>query len=83
MEMEALADQFCGHFNKGYLPALQHCQKWQNYTENIIPGTVVMIVRHQLPRALWTVGMVKDVHLSADSKCSGKGRDVPEITFYI
>lgn len=65
---QVLADQFWGHFIKRYLPTLQPRQKWQGDTENIKPGTVVMIIDHQLPRSLWPVGKVKDVRISADGR---------------
>ena len=65
---QVLADQFWSHFIKRYLPTLQPRQKWQSDIENITPGTVVMIVDHHLPRALWPVGKVKDVHISADGR---------------
>ncbi|XP_062286759.1 uncharacterized protein LOC133992089 [Scomber scombrus] len=65
---QVFADQFWSHFIKRYLPTLQPRQKWQGDIENITPGTVVMIVDHHLPRALWPVGKVKDVHISADGR---------------
>ncbi|XP_077069937.1 uncharacterized protein LOC143722413 [Siphateles boraxobius] len=54
---QVLADHFWAHFIKRYLPELQTRTKWMTETgKDLKTGTVVMIVDHQLPRALWPVG---------------------------
>ncbi|XP_036374570.1 uncharacterized protein LOC118770907 [Megalops cyprinoides] len=63
---QVLADQFWSYFIKNYLPSLQRRQKWTNDTDDLTPGTVVMIMDHQLPRALWPVGRVETTFPGAD-----------------
>ncbi len=56
---QVLADHFWAHYVKRYLPELQMQNKWMTETgKNLKTGTVVMIVDHWLPRALWPVGKV-------------------------
>lgn len=65
---QLLADHFWRSFIRNYLPALQSRQKWHKEIENLQPGTVVMIVDHQLPRALWPVGQVTKVFPGEDGR---------------
>lgn len=65
---QVLADQFWTSFIKNYLPTLQPCQKWMSDTSNLTPGTVVMIIDHQLPRALWPVGKVVTIYPGSDGR---------------
>lgn len=65
---QLLADQFWRCFLHNYLPDLQVRQKWHREAENLQPGTVVMIVDHQLPRALWPVGQVTKVFPGEDGR---------------
>ncbi|XP_073776433.1 uncharacterized protein [Danio rerio] len=65
---QLLADQFWKRFLLNYLPELQIRQKWHRNAENLQPGTVVMIVDHQLPRTLWPVGQVTKVFPGDDGK---------------
>ncbi|XP_021324376.1 uncharacterized protein [Danio rerio] len=65
---QVLADQFWTSFIKNYLPTLQQRQKWMTDTSNLTPGTVVMIIDHQLPRALWPVGKVVTTYLGLDGR---------------
>ncbi len=55
-------------FLGNYLPELQVRQKWQREAENLQPGTVVMIVDHQLTRAQWPVGQVTKVFPREDGR---------------
>ncbi len=65
---QILSDQFWKCFLRNYLPELQVRQKWQREAENLQPGTVVMIVDHQLPRAQWPVGQVTKVFPREDGR---------------
>lgn len=76
---QMMADHFWSRFIKNYLPNLQVRQKWQQPTDNLTEGTVVMIVDSQMPRASWPVGKVVKVNTSpdgcvrsADVKISGR-----------
>ncbi len=52
---------------KRYLPKLQTRNKWMTETgKTLKTGIVVMIVDHQLPRALWPVGKVSATVPGAD-----------------
>lgn len=65
---QMLADHFWKHFLKFYLPEIQARNKWQEDTEDLQIGTVVMIVDPQLPRTLWPIGSVKTVFPGADGR---------------
>ncbi len=66
---QVLADHFWAHYVKRYLPELQTRNKWMTETgKTLKTGTVVMIVDHRLPRALWPVGKVSATVLGADGK---------------
>lgn len=70
---QVLADQFWTTFIKNYLPTLQPRQKWMSDCSNLTPGTVVMVIDHQLPRALWPVGKVITTYPGSDGRvCSTK-----------
>ncbi|KAI2642395.1 Ribosomal RNA large subunit methyltransferase M [Labeo rohita] len=64
---QLLADQFWRRFLRNYLPELQVRQKWHKEAA-CQTGTVVMIVDHQLPRALWPVGRVTKVFPGEDGR---------------
>ncbi|KAL0165842.1 hypothetical protein M9458_037686, partial [Cirrhinus mrigala] len=63
---QILADQFWSSFIKNYLPSLQSHQKWHSTSTDITPGSVVLTVDPQLPRAYWPIGRVTKVYPSAD-----------------
>ncbi|XP_026115567.1 uncharacterized protein LOC113094113 [Carassius auratus] len=65
---QLLADHFWRHFIKYYLPSLQVRQKWKSEKRNLQIGDIVMIVDSQLPRALWPVGKITEVHPGADDR---------------
>lgn len=65
-QSQVLADQFWTSFIKNYLPTLQPRQKWMRDSNNLTPGTVVMIIDYQLPRALWPVGKVVTIYPGSD-----------------
>ncbi len=65
---QLLADHFWRHFIKYYLHSLQVRQKWKMDEGNLQIGDVVMIVDPQLPRALWPVGKISEVHPGADDR---------------
>lgn len=65
---QVLADHFWGQFTRRYLPSLQLHHKWRTNTSDITIGEVVMVVNPQLPRALWPIGRVTDIHLSDDGR---------------
>lgn len=76
-----LADHFWRRFLRNHLPEFQVRQKWLKEAENLQPGTVVMIVDHQLPRALWPVGQVTKVFPGEDgrtraAKWKSKGKSI-------
>nr|XP_055076729.1 uncharacterized protein LOC129455971 [Misgurnus anguillicaudatus] len=63
---QILADQFWSSFIKNYLPSMQSRQKWHATPEDICPGSVVLMMDSQLPRACWPIGQVTKVYPSAD-----------------
>lgn len=65
---QIMADHFWKHFIQNYLPGLQSRQKWHRESGNLTPGTIVMIVDQQLPRALWPVGQVTKVFPGEDGR---------------
>ncbi len=78
---QLLADQFWRRFLRNYLPELQVRQKWHREAENLQPGTVVMIVDHQLPRALWPVGQVTKVFPGEDGRARTAEVEVKKKTY--
>ncbi|XP_042575337.1 uncharacterized protein LOC122136428 [Cyprinus carpio] len=64
-QSQVLADQFWTSFIKNYLPTLQPRQKWMRDSNNLTPGTFV-IIDYQLPRALWPVGKVVTIYPGSD-----------------
>lgn len=67
-QSQVLADQFWTSFIKNYLPTLQPRQKWMSDSSNLTPGTVVMMIDYQLPRALWPVGKVVTIYPGSDGR---------------
>lgn len=63
---QVLADHFWSRFIREYLPTLQIRQKWHSATPELLDKAIVMIVDPQLPRALWPVGRVTQIHRSED-----------------
>ncbi|XP_073770437.1 uncharacterized protein [Danio rerio] len=63
---QVLADHFWSRFIKSYLPTMQQRQKWHTDTADLTVNSVVLLMDPQLPRALWPIGKVIKVHLSAD-----------------
>lgn len=64
-----LVDHFWAHYVKRYLPKLQTRNKWMTETGKTLKTvTAVMIVDHQLPRAIWPVGKVSATVPGADGK---------------
>ncbi|XP_067294186.1 uncharacterized protein [Pseudorasbora parva] len=78
---QLLADHFWRRFLRNYLPELQVRQKWHRESENLKPGTVVMIVDHQLPRALWPVGQVTKVFPGEDGRARTAEVEVKKKTY--
>ena len=50
---------------KEYLPTLQQCQRWHSSRRNHQMNDVVLIVDNNLPRNLWLLGRVVEVHKSS------------------
>lgn len=67
-QCQALADQFWSKFTTNYLPSFQTRSKWQLEKDNLNTGDVVMIIDHQLPRALWPVGNIVNIIPGADGR---------------
>ena len=63
---QILADHFWSRFIRDYLPSLQTRQKWHSSPPALLENAVVMMVDPQLPRALWPIGRVTQVHRSDD-----------------
>ena len=63
---QILADHFWSRFIRDYLPSLQIRQKWHSSPPALLENAVVMMVDPQLPRALWPIGRVTQVHRSDD-----------------
>lgn len=78
---QLLADHFWKRFIHNYLPELQVRHKWHRDVENLQPGTVVMIVDHQLPRALWPVGQVTRVFPGEDGRARTAEVEVKNKTY--
>ncbi len=62
-QSQVLADQFWSSFIRNYLPTLQSRSKWNSEVGNLSSGDIVMLVDHQVPRALWLVGKVMKTFL--------------------
>ena len=78
---QVLADQFWRHFIQRYLPSLQTRSKWHKDPSQLQPGTVVMVVDPQLPRALWPVGRVTSVIPGTDGRVRTADVKVKEKTY--
>lgn len=65
---QVLADQFWTAFIRSYLPELQGRQKWTSDGKGLAVGQVVLLIDHQLPRALWPVGTVTETYAGADKR---------------
>ncbi|XP_067270804.1 uncharacterized protein [Pseudorasbora parva] len=65
---QVLADQFWSAFIRCYLPELQGRPKWRTDGKEIAVGQVVLLIDHQLPRALWPVGTVTETYAGADGR---------------
>ncbi|XP_067306008.1 uncharacterized protein [Pseudorasbora parva] len=65
---QVLADQFWSAFTRCYLPELQSRSKWRTDGKEIAVGQVVLLIDHQLPRALWPVGTVTETYAGADGR---------------
>ena len=63
---QILADQFWSRFIREYLPGLQTRQKWHSTSPELLDKAVVMLTDPQLPRALWPIGHVTEIHRSDD-----------------
>nr|XP_055049757.1 uncharacterized protein LOC129435890 [Misgurnus anguillicaudatus] len=65
---QVLADHFWTAFIRYYLPELQGRQKWRSDGKELAVGQVVLLIDHQLPRALWPVGTVVETYAGADGR---------------
>ncbi len=65
---QVLADQFWNAFIRSYYPELQGRPKWRLDGKGLAVGQVVLLIDHQLPRALWPVGTVTETYAGADGR---------------
>ncbi|XP_073718572.1 uncharacterized protein [Misgurnus anguillicaudatus] len=65
---QVLADHFWTAFIRYYLPEQQGRQKWRSDGKELAVGQVVLLIDHQLPRALWPVGTVVETYAGADGR---------------
>lgn len=78
---QLLADHFWRQFIRNYLPSLQTRQKWMLEKDNLRVGETVMIVDHQLPRALWPVGSIVQVFPGKDNRVRSAEIKVKDRTY--
>ncbi|XP_065118880.2 uncharacterized protein [Paramisgurnus dabryanus] len=78
---QLLADHFWRHFIRHYLPNLQIRQKWKTGGPDLQIGDTVMIIDQQLPRALWPVGKVVQVHPGTDKRIRSAEIQVKDKTY--
>ncbi len=65
---QVMAYQFWRAFIRSYLPELQGKPKWRSDGKGLAVGQVVLLIDHQLPRALWPVGTVTETYAGADGR---------------
>ncbi len=65
---QVLAYQFWSAFIRSYLPELQGKPKWRSDGKGLAVGQVVLLIDHQLPRALWPVDTVTETYAGADGR---------------
>ena len=51
---------------KEYLPELQSRAKWHQTKSNLKEGDLVLILSENMPRGVWPMGLVEEVHEGSD-----------------
>ena len=64
--VQHLANQFWKRWTREYIPELQRRNKWNQATENLQVGDVVLICEEATPRYLWPLGLVVEVKVGRD-----------------
>ena len=64
-QVQYLSNVFWRRWLKEYLPTLQQRQRWHSSRRNLQMNDVVLIVDNNLPRNLWQLGRVVEVHKSS------------------
>ena len=65
--VQELASLFWQRWVARYLPELQSRSKWNVETPNLKVGDLVMLIDENLPRGLWPLGLVQNLHFSSDN----------------
>ena len=65
-QVQHLANTFWKRWLQLYLPSLMERHKWHQPKRNFEKGDLVLISSENTPRGLWPMGVVVDVHKSAD-----------------
>ena len=65
-QLETLGNQLWHRFITEILPELSPRQKWKSLFDNLVEGTVVLVVEPGLPRNTWKMGLVTKVELGRD-----------------
>ena len=64
--VQELASLFWQRWVSRYLPELQSRHKWSTESPNLKVGDLVMLVDENIPRGLWPLGLVKNIHCGPD-----------------
>ena len=64
--VQHLSNQFWSRWVKEYLPELQRRVKWQDAQTNLKVGDLVLLVDENVPRRLWPLGLIIQVHPGRD-----------------
>jgi len=73
--VHSLVNQFWSLFLKEYIPELRKARKWPSIVPNIEVGDVVLEIDQNIPRGMWKLAIVTEIHCSKDNlvrKCTIK-----------
>ena len=66
VQLEEMTNNLWHRFIQEILPELAPRQKWKSEFNDLVEGTVVLVVEPNMPRGLWKVGLVLSVIRSRD-----------------
>lgn len=66
--VQHLANQFWSRFVKEYVVELNNRAKWAKCVQNLEVGELVIVSEKKLPRGLWPLGKIVEVHPGRDGK---------------
>ncbi len=65
-QVQFLSDIFWKRWTREYLPELQRRQKWTQIQQNLQVNDIVIVMDDGLPRNMWQLGRIIDVHRGQD-----------------